>query len=68
VRCYKVPYGVSNACIIWISLKMLYLLALASFADAKLLERHSLQCSIFVREVIALVVYVYAHMHTLCMV
>ena len=33
--CYKVPYGISNACIMWILLKMP---VLASFADAKLLD------------------------------
>ena len=39
---YKVPYGVPNVCILYISLKMLCSPALASFADAKLLDfRHS---------------------------
>ena len=33
VRCYKVPYGISTSCIVWISLKTLFL---ESFADAKL--------------------------------
>ena len=32
VRCYKVPYGVSNLCIVWISLKTLCSPVLASFA------------------------------------
>ena len=35
---YKVPYGVPNVCIVYISLKMLCSPALASFADAKLLN------------------------------
>ena len=38
VRCYKVLYGVPNACFVWISLKMLCSPVLASFADAKLLD------------------------------
>ena len=32
------PYGVPNACIMWISPKMLCLPILASFADSKLLD------------------------------
>jgi hypothetical protein len=38
VRCYKVPYGVSNPSIVWISLKTLHSPALSSFAGAKLLD------------------------------
>ena len=38
MRCYKVPYGVPNACIVWISLKTLCSPVLASFADSKLLD------------------------------
>ena len=38
VQLCEVPYGFSNTCIAWISLKMLYSLVLASFADAKLLN------------------------------
>ena len=34
----KVPYGIPNACIVWISLKTLCSPILASFADAKLLD------------------------------
>ena len=37
VQYYKVPCGVPNACIVWISLKPLCLPVLVSFADAKLL-------------------------------
>ena len=32
VRCYKVLYGVSKVCIVWISLKMLHFPVLVSFA------------------------------------
>ena len=32
VRCYEVPYGVSNLCIVWISLKTLCSPVLMSFA------------------------------------
>ncbi len=38
VQCYKVPYGVPNVYIVWIWLKTLRSPALASFADAKLLD------------------------------
>ena len=42
VQFYKVPYSVPNACIVYISLKMLCSPALASFADPKLLDfQHS---------------------------
>ena len=34
----KVPYGVPNACIVWILLKMLCSPVLVSFADSKLLD------------------------------
>ena len=37
VRLYKVSYNISNACIVWISLKTLCSL-LASLADAKVLD------------------------------
>ena len=38
LRCYKVPYGIPNACIVWISLKTLCSSVLALSADAKLLD------------------------------
>ena len=38
LRCYRIPYGVPNACIEWIPLKTLCLPVLASFADGKLLD------------------------------
>jgi hypothetical protein len=38
VQCCKVPYGVSNAFIVWIFLKALYSPVLASFAYSKLLD------------------------------
>jgi hypothetical protein len=49
VRSYKVPCSVLNACILWISLKTLCSPALASFADAKLLDfsPNDTQCSIY---------------------
>jgi hypothetical protein len=50
---YKVPYGVPNACIVWISLKTLLSPALASFADAKLFD-FSPSDLLFIREVIIL--------------
>ena len=31
-------YGISNACVVWISLKTLYSPVLAAFADSKLLD------------------------------
>ena len=37
-RCYMILYGVSNACIVWISLKTLCSPVLAAFADSKLLD------------------------------
>ena len=36
VRWYKVPYGVPNTCILWISLKTLCLPVLVSFADSNM--------------------------------
>ena len=42
VQFYKVPYGVPNTYIVYISLKMLYFPALTSLADVKLLDfQHS---------------------------
>ena len=38
VRRYKIPYGVPNACIVWISPKTLCSPVLASFADSKVLD------------------------------
>ena len=38
VQLCKVPYGIPNACIVWILLKTLYFPVLVSFADAKLLD------------------------------
>ena len=38
VRYYKVPNGVSNVCIVWISLKMLCSPVLASFAFSRCLH------------------------------
>ena len=38
MRYHKVPYGVPNACIVWISLTPLSSPVLASFADSKLLD------------------------------
>jgi hypothetical protein len=38
VQCREVPYGVPNACIVYISLKTLRSPVLASFADCKLLD------------------------------
>jgi hypothetical protein len=35
---YKLPYGIPNASIVWISLKMLCSPAVASLADTKLLD------------------------------
>ena len=37
-RCYMILHGVSNACIVWISLKMLCSPVLAAFPDSKLLD------------------------------
>ena len=37
-RCYMILHGVSNACIVWISLKTLCSPVLAAFADSKLLD------------------------------
>ena len=37
-RSYIIPYGVSNACNVWISLKMFYSPVLAAFANSKLLD------------------------------
>ena len=36
--CYTIPYGIPNACIVWIPLKTLYSPVLASFTDGKLLD------------------------------
>ena len=60
--CHKAPYGIPNGCIMWISLKMLYSPALASFADAKLLDfRHSTFC-LYVKSVhIRYGMYVFNH-------
>ena len=38
LRCYTIPHGVPNACIVWIPLKTLCSPVLASFADGKLLD------------------------------
>ena len=38
VQHYKVPYGIPNACIVWILLKTLFSSVLGSFANAKLLD------------------------------
>ena len=35
VQCYKVPYGVPNACIVWISPKLLRLLPLFNWNRIK---------------------------------
>jgi hypothetical protein len=54
VRCYKVPYSVPNACILWISLKTFRSPALASFAGARLLDFSPSDLVLFIREVIIL--------------
>ena len=48
---YKVPYGVPNACIVWILLKTLYLPVSVSFADGKLLDfsPSGTQCSNYMK-------------------
>jgi hypothetical protein len=66
VQCYNimVPYCVPNECIVWISLKTLRSPALASFADAKLLDFSPSDLAynvLFIHEVIIL-------LHTLYMV
>ena len=38
LQCYMIPYGIPNACIVWIPLKTLCSPVLASFADSKLLD------------------------------
>ena len=47
LRCYMVPYGVPNACIVWIPLKTLCSPVLVSFADCKLLDFSTKQHSTF---------------------
>ena len=37
-ECYMILYSVSNACIVWISLKTLCSPVLAAFADSKILD------------------------------
>ena len=63
VQCYKAPYGVPNACIVWILLKWLSLSISASFADAKLLDfsPSGTQLSIYTKS------HVFRHTHTLYM-
>ena len=38
LRCYKVPYGVLNACIVWILLRTPCSPVLISFVDGKILD------------------------------
>ena len=38
VQVCKVPYGIPNACIVWIPLKMLCSPVMVSFADSKFLD------------------------------
>ena len=44
VQWYKVPYGVLNACIVWISLKTLCSPVMASFAHHRCLSRSPTSC------------------------
>ena len=38
LQCYTIPYGIPNACIVWIPLEILCSPVLSSFADDKLLD------------------------------
>ena len=51
VQYCKVPYGIPNACIVWIPLRTLCSLVLTSFADGKLLNffPSGTQCSIYTK-------------------